>query len=155
MNHDIEIKVDYSDETAIAKAMKRFSVEARESTGNEVEKFTSKHRVWNAFLYMDGELMFRTHYQSADLPKGGDVWNCVARDAMDYANSSDLADFLEEMGFVGDAKSVRKGIAAYEECKNTFVVLRAKGINPADLAELFSEAENADLLDVVSIDIEG
>lgn len=153
MNHDIE--VDYSDETALAEAMKRFSVEARESAGNIIEKFTPKHKVWNVFLYMDGELMYRTHYQSVNPPKGGDVWNCVARDAVDYEDNADLADFLEEMGYIGDAKSVRRGIAAYNGCKRTFRAFRAKGVNPADLAELFNEAENADLLDAVSIDIEG
>lgn len=152
MNHDI--KVDYSDETAIVKAMTRFSVEARESTGSKIEKFTPNHRVWIVFLYMDGELMYRTHYQSADLPKGGDVWSCVAQDAISYEDNADLADFLEAFEYVGDAKSVRRGIAAYNGCKRTFRALRAKGVNPANLADLFNEAENADLLDAVSIDIE-
>lgn len=151
MNHDIE--VDYSDETALAEAMKRFRVVAFEDTESKVEKFTPNHRVWNVSLYMDGELIYCTNFQSAFLPEGGDVWSCIAQDAMSYKHNSDLADFLDEFGYVGDGKSVRRGINAYEGCMRTYETLRAKCINPDDLADLFNEAENADVLDSVQIDI--
>jgi len=42
----------------------------------------------------------------------------------------------------------------YEGCKRTNEILWAKGINPLDLAGLFSEAESADVLDVIPIDID-
>ena len=152
MNHSIEPD-SYSNEAALAEAMGRFRVKAEENTTGNVEKFTQNHRVWDVSLYMDGELIYRTDYQSADFPKGGDVWNCVARDATDYADNSDLADFLEEFGYIGDAKSVRQGIAAFEGCKRTSEALREKGIDPIALAGLFSDAENADVLDAVAIEI--
>jgi len=153
MKHEIPLE-SYDDEVTLAEAMKRFRVEAKENTTGGVEKFTPNHRVWDVAVYMDDELIYRTNFQSCDYPKGGEVWQCLAQDAMAYEENTDLADFLECFDYLDNASSTRKGIAAYEGCKRTNEILRAKGIKPIDLAGLFSEAENADVLDVIPIDID-
>ena len=148
MSHDIPPLASIDNGKDLAEAMKRFRVEAKEKADVGIRKFTPNHRVWDVSLYMDGELVYRTDFQSCDEPKGGDVWQCIAQDAMAYVENPDLADFLEGFGFLDNADTIREGIAAYEGCKRTLAAFRDKGVDTRALAGLLNRAEAAEVLDV-------
>ena len=148
MSHDIPPLASLDNGKDLAETVKRFRVEATENADSGIRKFTPNHKVWDVSLYMDGELVYRTNYQSCDEPKGGDVWQCVTHDALACEEKRDLADFLEGFGYLNNADTIREGIAAYEGCKRTLATFRDKGIDPRALAELLNRAEAAEVLDV-------
>ena len=148
MSHDIPPLASIDNGKALAEAVKRFRVEAKENADAGIRKFTPNHRVWDVSLYMDGELVYRTDFQSCDEPKGGDVWQCVAQDALACEEKNDLADFLEGFGYLDAAAFIPVGIAAYEGCKRTLAAFRDKGIDTRALAGLLNRADKAEVLDV-------
>lgn len=148
MSHEIPPLESLDNGKALAETVKRFRVEATENADSGIRKFTPNHKVWDVSLYMDGELVYRTNYQSCNEPKGGDVWLCIAHDAMACEETTDLADFLECFAFRDNADTIREGIAAYEGCKRTLAAFRDKGIDTHALAELLNRADEAEVLDI-------
>ncbi len=148
MSHEIPPLESLDNGKALAETVKRFRVEAKENADAGIRKFTPNHKVWDVSLYMDGELVYRTNYQSCNEPKGGDVWLCIAHDAMACEETTDLADFLECFAFRDNADTIREGIAAYEGCKRTLEAFRDKGVDTRALAGLLNRAEAAEVLDV-------
>lgn len=148
MSHEIPPLESLDNGKALAETVKRFRVEATENADAGIRKFTPNHKVWDVSLYMDGELVHRTNFQSCDEPKGGDVWQCIAQDAMACEETTDLADFLECFAFRDNADTIREGIAAYEGCKRTLEAFRDKGVDTRALAGLLNRAEAAEVLDV-------
>ena len=148
MSHDIPTLASLDNGKDLAETVKRFRVEATENADSGIRKFTPNHKVWDVSLYMDGELVYRTNYQSCNEPKGGDVWLCIAHDAMACVENPDLADFLEGFGYLNNADTIREGIAAYEGCKRTLAAFRDKGIDTRALAGLLNRADKAEVLDV-------
>ena len=149
MSHEIPPLESLDNGKALAETVKRFRVEATENADSGIRKFTPNHKVWDVSLYMDGELVHRTNFQSCDEPKGGDVWQCIAQDALACEETTDFADFLECFAFRRDnSDAIREGIAAYEGCKRTLAAFRDKGIDTHALAGLLNRAEAAEVLDV-------
>lgn len=148
MSHEIPPLESLDNGKALAETVKRFRVEATENADSGIRKFTPNHKVWDVSLYMDGKLVYRTNYQSCNEPKGGDVWLCIAHDAMACEETTDLADFLECFAFRDNADTIREGIAAYEGCKRTLEAFRDKGVDTHALAGLLNRAEAAEVLDV-------
>ena len=118
------------DEKRIAEIFGRFNVKYRKSP-NQNGVWTANHVKYDVELYYDGEFIYKTEYQcpSDCVVKISDVWRCVLTDARFYNDSADMADFLEQGCYCGNAEEVRKGIAAYEGCKRSWEVITAKGLN--------------------------
>lgn len=148
MFHEIPPLESLDNGKALAETVKRFRVEATENADSGIWKFTPNHKVWDVSLYMDGELVHRTNFQSCDEPKGGDVWQCIAQDALACEETTDFADFLECFAFRDNSDDIREGIAAYEGCKRTLAAFRDKGVDTRALAGLLNRAEAAEVLDI-------
>lgn len=147
MNHEIDLSTLSADDAdTLNCAAQRFRMDCRPSK-NQTNTFTPSHRRWDCRLYMDGEFICKVEFQcnASKEPQCLDVWRCVAEDAMSYRDYMDMADFMEEYGYCGDAKSVREGMKAYKGCKKAWESLSNKGISPQDANLLLQNMEDSGL----------
>jgi len=58
------------------------------------------------------------------LPDTAQVFGCLVSNAMAFRFATDMADFLEEFGYGETSSMLRKGMKAYDACKETAAFLR-------------------------------
>ena len=66
------------------------------------------------------------------------LWS-VLNDALYPLYYNNVDDFINEFGFDGDLKAIRKGEKIYNECKNTYIQLGLGEENINDLLENLAE----------------
>lgn len=106
------------------------------------EPWTRNHEVrWVDFL-LDGGKVIGSDY---NCPKGGfnayDALVCMVTDASYADEHRDVADFLEGLGYLDDAKSVREGVRVWKSCCGMLSDFKSSGVDIRRMLEVFAAVD--------------
>ena len=126
----------------IAEWLKRWTVADFDYADDQSKAFTPHHSVYDFTLKFDGEKVYSGtfNFNPDHWPKAADILEAVVDDASSYAQyrgypdeEDGMFEFMDDLGYLENAKSAKKGKDAWKGCKKEYKAIMKVVDNFCDL----------------------